>query len=359
MTDVKSIEMQPLDHERKALKSLPKVDQKILELKEGRLLLYPDNFKSLCLSTLKIIVAPVSFALTATLTAIWLATRALWIIPPLGWVVDVLFCIPAALNEQIGTLTFEPLKRSSQLLHGFNRDHCCNDTLEDNNDKDRWMVNSRKTDFFARRIDTLRINLPKIFEAPPEEKKTSPQEPIDLGATCGAIVTNSILSITLSTKKLLAFTCLPALGGLLTDSYTKKLHEYNVDLSSRAIKPLHNWSLKLQEEHTKMTETCMIFGWKQTFNLAHYKEQAIDSFKTFMAPISLSLTTALGVGIIPVKLAYLCFIIPGLFADGIYVLPLWLNKKLGSLTHTSVSKLAEKVLKFHCDSSPVFQGDAP
>lgn len=93
---------------------------KVIEIRNKKLMFYPEAYKKQALDSLKPIMAPISFTFSIANAALWLAVKPLWIafFAP-GFIADMIIFAPIALNKEIGRLTYSPLKKISDEMFEF------------------------------------------------------------------------------------------------------------------------------------------------------------------------------------------------------------------------------------------------
>lgn len=93
---------------------------KMIEIRNKKLMFYPEAYKIQALDSVKIIAAPITLTLSVTIAAVWIAVKPLWaaIFLP-GLLADTIILAPMALNKAIGALTYSPLAKVSDRMLEF------------------------------------------------------------------------------------------------------------------------------------------------------------------------------------------------------------------------------------------------
>lgn len=176
---------------------------------------------------------------------------------------------------------------------------------------------------------------------------------VDVGAfalkimtSMALIVTNSILTVTVSAMKLTGFTIVTS----LTLGYlTKPLHACNKILTKQAFAPFKEWSEMLGNENKRILETDKVISVENRkiyFDKENYKKYAIDSFKAVVAPVSLALSLANAALWLAVKPLWVA-LLPGMLGDILVTGPIALNKAIGHWTYTPLKGISDWMLEKH------------
>jgi hypothetical protein len=196
------------------------------------------------------------------------------------------------------------------------------------------------------------INYSVDFSTSPSSIKNQPAAPqiinindiaIKIFASAALIITNSLLSVSVGSMKLLGFTVLPT---LIIGFLSTPLHKGNMALAKYSFKPFQSWAKVLNEENTRITKTKKVLSFSKgalLLNVENYKTRVKDSFKAVIAPLSTALTLSAAIVALAAKPTWLLLMLPGFIAEPIAALACGLAKLVGQLTYTPLANASSRL----------------